>query len=462
MPRLILGAALAAVVFVVAGAQATDGSLRAWLQAQQVSVDLGGPTTRPIDTDKAFTYLAANAPGERTRPFFFGNRLFNTNWVAFPASVKSFDGLGPTFNRVSCSGCHVRDGRGQPPEEPGAPMQSMLVRLSVAGDAGPVPHPAYGDQLNDRAIPGVAPEGKAEIRWDPVPGRYGDGTPYELRRPRLTFTGLAHGPLDAVMTSPRVAPQVIGLGLLEAVPLETLQALADPHDADGDGISGRINWLKDVQGRQVPGRFGWKANEPDLMAQSSGAAFGDIGLTTSLHPSQNCPQVQRQCREAAQQDTPEIGDAFLAKLVLYTRSLAVPRARGDELTFAEGLRIFRGFGCADCHLPTLKSGASAQPELSGQLFHPFTDLLLHDMGEGLADGRPDGAATGSEWRTPPLWGLGLVERVNGHDRLLHDGRARGFAEAILWHGGEAQRAREAFRNAPENERQVLIDFLKGL
>ncbi len=454
--------ALVAVAAVVGGPlRAAVNPLRAALLAEPLTPQLGGDTSRVISTEKAYTYMAENSPVERQRVFFFGNRIFNTNWVAFPASVKLFDGLGPTFNRNSCSGCHVRDGRGSPPETAGGPMDSMLIRLS--GPDGK-PHPAYGDQLNDRAIPGVNPEGRAVINYEAVPGNYGDGTPYTLQKPAYRFADLAFGPLDDAEISPRVAPAVIGLGLLEAVPLATLDGLADPEDSDRDGIPGRINWLDDGKGGKVAGRFGWKANVATLRDQAAGAAHGDIGLTTSLMPTQNCPAVQSACVAAVADPGPELSDEFLDKLVTYVRTLAVPVER-DAATPAvrRGSELFRSFGCAACHMPTLKTDASADlPELRNQTFHPFTDLLLHDLGEGLADHRPDGSATGSEWRTTPLWGLGLIGRVNGHDRLLHDGRARGPAEAILWHGGEAAAAREAFRTAPADDRAALIAFLNSL
>jgi CxxC motif-containing protein (DUF1111 family) len=459
-------AVVAAALASIAIATGAGNPLRAALLAAPVTAELGGDTTRVIATDKAYTYIASNAPEERERPFFFGNRIFNTNWVQYPASVKSFDGLGPTFNRSACSGCHVRDGRGRPPEVPGAPMDQMLIRLSVRGAGGgpPAPHPAYGDQLNDRAIPGVKPEGRALIDDEAVAGTYGDGTPFTLLKPHVRFADLAFGPLADAFISPRVAPAVIGLGLLEAVPLATLEALADPDDADGDGISGRINWLDGGKGEKLPGRFGWKANVASLREQAAGAAHGDIGLTTSLFPGQNCPPAQIECGSAPAETDPELSDAFLDKLALYASLLAVPVERGADLPeVQQGLQLFRDFGCASCHMPTLKTaGSAALAELRDQTFHPFTDLLLHDMGEGLADGRPDGAATGTEWRTPPLWGIGLVGRVNGHDRLLHDGRARGPAEAILWHGGEAERAREAFRTAAKAERDALVAFVNSL
>ncbi len=276
----------------------------------------------------------------------------------------------------------------------------------------------------------------------------------------------AYGALpDGLLISPRVAPQMIGLGLLEVVPDATLEKLADPDDANSDGISGRTNLVWNVpQNAFTMGRFGWKANQPNLHQQNAAAAAGDIGLTSSLFPGEPCEELQLACREAISGGAPELSDEFLDKLTLYTRLLAVPAQRNaDDPAVRRGAAIFRGLGCGGCHMPTLETGPDNHlAELDGQTIHPFTDLLLHDMGPGLADGRPDFEASGSEWRTPPLWGLGLVRRVNGHLQLLHDGRAMGFAEAILWHGGEAEAAREAFRNAPRDARQALIAFLESL
>ncbi len=471
-------AALALVAGLTAcdgGQQATapspENALRARLIAAPITPQLGGDTTRVGSSGTSFTFLAENAGPGRMRVFQFGNRLFNTNWVQAPGSVKTFDGLGPLFNRVSCAGCHTFDGRGRPPENVGDAMESILVRLSVPGKTdrgGPVPHPAYGTQLSDRAIQGVTPEGRAIITYEDVPGAYADGTPYVLRKPSLSFADLAYGSMDGVLTSARVAPQVIGMGLLESVPEETLLALADPDDADGDGISGRINRVwSDSGGRTMVGRFGWKANAPTLLDQSVDAALGDIGLTTSILPTQNCSDVQKDCLAAFDQgptDGPEISDEFVAKLVIYVQTLAVPRQRNEtDPAVMRGETLFRDAGCAACHVPTLETGPDATlPELANQTFHPFTDLLLHDMGPGLADGRPDFEASGSEWRTPPLWGLGLIQQVNGHTLLLHDGRARGFAEAILWHDGEGAASREAFRAMPKDDRDALVAFLKSL
>jgi CxxC motif-containing protein (DUF1111 family) len=430
---------------------------------------LGGEGTRPVSDPDAFTFQAANSPREHQRPFSFGNRLFNTNWVQAPASVKSFDGLGPMFNRVSCSGCHTKDGRGQPPANAQGPMDSMLLRISVPGKnehGGVKPVPAYGDQLSERAISGMAPEGRAKIAYIDVQGTYGDGETYSLRKPSYEIADVGYGALPKdTMISPRVAPQMIGLGLLQAVPEETLHAMADPDDRNGDGISGRPNMVWDKSAKHASmGRFGWKANQPNLRQQNADASVGDIGLTTSLNAEQNCTDAQAACLAANNGGEPEMSDEFLDKLTLYTMTLAVPAQRdASAIPVKKGFTAFQSMGCAACHTPALKTAdVEGFPELSNQQIHPFTDLLLHDMGQGLADNRPDFDATGQEWRTPPLWGLGLVATVNGHDFLLHDGRARGFAEAILWHGGEAERAKQNFRTAPKETRDALIAFLKSL
>jgi CxxC motif-containing protein (DUF1111 family) len=457
--------------YLLPAAAAIGLTLAAALAAVPVlnSPDLGGATTRAIDGKTAFTFPAANIKAEHQRDFFFGNRLFNTNWVTAPSSVKSFDGVGPYFNRISCSGCHTQDGRGRPPLAAGEPLNSMLIRLSIPDAASPngaSPHPIYGDQLSEDAILGVAPEGKTKVSYETVAAKYADGEPYELQKPAYEISQLASGPLgDGVMLSPRVAPQVIGLGLLEAVPEEALAALSDPDDADANGVSGRMNRVTDpLTGKIVAGRFGWKANLPNLLAQNAGAAFGDMGLTNPLHESENCAAAQTDCLAAKKAPEIDLSKKFLDKMTLYTRLLAVPSQRSPaDPQVVKGGQVFANLGCAGCHAPTLKTGPKAAlPELENQTFHPFTDLLLHDLGTALADGRPDIEATGSEWRTPPLWGLGLVEAVNGHDRLLHDGRARGFAEAILWHGGEAEKSKEAFRNAEKAERDALMAFLKSL
>lgn len=436
-------------------------------QAVKLEAQSGGATTVESRTRDAFAKPAANLPTMQLRDFTFGNKLFNTNWVIAPASVASLDGLGPTFNRHSCSGCHFKDGRGRPPLAEGEPMNSMLLRLSVEGkadDGGPMPHPQYGGQLNDKAIPSVPAEGRAVITYQEVQGSFTDGTPYTLLKPRYSLQEMAFGDAgEWMMISPRVAPAVFGLGLLEAIPEETLLALADAEDKNKDGISGRPNLVPAEDGTRAVGRFGWKANVSTLRQQNAGAAHGDIGITTSLHAEENCPPAQTACAQAPHGGVPEMSDTQLDKLTFYTHTLAVPARRDvhDPLVM-KGALIFEEAQCASCHTPVIKTGAHPVAAVAHQEIQPFSDLLLHDMGEGLADGRPDYEATGSEWRTPPLWGIGLVQVVNQHTRFLHDGRARSLEEAILWHGGEGEKAKEYYRALPKDDREALLAFLNSL
>lgn len=446
-----------------------DTSVRDRLLATPLTPNLGGETTRPLATSEAFTFISANAPSNVKAGFTFGNQLFNTEWKPAPGPQPTTDGLGPVFNREACSDCHINNGRGLPPAPDGIVMESMLVRLSVPGTdelGGPNPVPGYGDQLQDRGIEGVPAEGQAVMTWHEVPGTHGDGSAYSLRRPTVSFQNLAFGALpDNVMTSPRVANAMIGLGLFEMVPDDLLYALADPTDADNDGISGKVNVVWDARDQKMAtGKFGWKSNMPNLTNQNSGAALGDMGITTPIRPNDNCGNGQDACTTAATHDGVEMTSTFLNQINVYTRRLAVPKQRGSTLPeVVSGYEQFLAAGCQNCHLPTLETGTDPRgQDLANQTFHPFTDLLLHDMGEGLADGRPDFLASGSEWRTAPLWGIGLTKKVSGHERYLHDGRARSLEEAILWHGGEAETAKEAFRTMPASQRDDLVAFLKSL
>jgi CxxC motif-containing protein (DUF1111 family) len=446
-------------------------SLREKLLSIPQTDALGGATTRPVATKEAFTFVAGNASPANRAQFTFGNQMFTVDWKPTPGVQPVTDGLGPLFNRESCFACHDNNGRGRAPDGPGQTMDSMLMRLSVPGrdgHGGPKPVPGYGDQLQDRAIAGVPPEGRADVSWSDVPGAYADGERFVLRKPTYAFSQLAYGPLPRdVMASPRVANPVIGLGLLESVPVATLQALADPDDNDGDGISGRLNTVWDAPSQSMkPGRFGWKANVASLLHQNAGAARGDMGINTPVFPNDHCEPEQQACIiEAKKSDQGlEMSEAFFTRLDIYMQLLAVPQQRNAQLPeVVRGATVFRDMGCAGCHLPTLQTdGAVALPELQNQTFHPFTDLLVHDMGEDLSDGRADFDAAPREWRTAPLWGMGLTQKVSGHTMLLHDGRARSVPEAILWHGGEAEAARERFRTAPKTTRDDLLAFLDSL
>ena len=461
--RRLARIAAATLLVIATGLAHTTGPGRGYLA---LDARLGGDTTAFSAGRNAFELSARNLNVEERRTFNVGDSFFNQNWVTAPASTVARDGLGPTFNAQSCSSCHSHDGRARPPDHDADPVRGLLLRLSVPGPGGPVPDPVYGGQLQDRAINGVPAEGRIGIRYESISGSYADGTPYTLQKPVYVILDPAFGPpRPDLMISPRIAPVVFGMGLLEAIPESRILALADPEDRDDDGISGRPNILWDERKQAyVLGRFGWKANQPSIEQQAAGAFQGDLGITSSLFPDENCPPVQEACVRAPNGGLPEIPAERLAKVVFYVQTLAVPAMRDvDDLSVQWGARLFQDVGCASCHTPRHVTAAdfSVAP-LRNQVIYPYTDLLLHDMGEGLADHRPDGRATGREWRTPPLWGIGLVEAVNGHTRFLHDGRARNLEEAILWHGGEGAPSRDAFKGLSLTERKALLEFLRSL
>jgi CxxC motif-containing protein (DUF1111 family) len=444
----------------------------------------GGATTVFRFTTDAFSLPAANLSMRRRTAFFAGNAFFTQPWVQAPSSTTARDGLGPLFNTNTCQSCHLKDGRGRPPEG-AAPMISMLVRVSVPAEVAPVapehgvaPEPTYGDQIQPRGLVGVQGEAAPVIDWTPVRGKMADGTSFELLRPTLRLEGLGYGPLhpDALLSA-RVAPALVGMGLLEATPEAAILAHEDPDDADGDGISGRANrvWrIADSEstahdaagGQSALGRFGWKAGQPTVRQQVAAAFAGDLGITSRLFPEQPCTAAQRGCQRASSSSRgePELSDEVLDLVTLYAQVLGVPGRRTPQAAAARsGEALFRKVRCNACHVETYTTAHdAATPELAGQVIHPYTDLLLHDMGDGLADGRPEFAADGREWRTAPLWGIGLVEIVSRHTRFLHDGRARSLEEAILWHGGEGQAARDAYTRLSQVERDQLLFFLKSL
>lgn len=429
----------------------------------------GGDLTVFNDGKDAYSIAAPNLSRENRRMFVVGNSFFNENWIIAPASAAGRDGLGPLFHARSCSSCHVKDGRGAPPLE-GETMTGLLLRLSVPGgepEGMPQPDPVYGHQLAVRALPGHLPEATVDVKWETSKRTLPHGTEVSLRRPVFQMRDWSDGPPAAnLRIGPRLAPPVYGLGLLEAVPEASVIALADPQDANGDGISGRINRVFDSRtGTLQLGRFGWKANQPNLRQQTAEAFTGDIGITTSLHPQESLTAAQQpRLGSIVNGGTPELSDHLLDRVERYVQTLAVPARRNVlDPKFQAGEKVFHAAQCAACHVPELRTGPDHPlPELRDQTFRPFTDLLLHDMGAGLADDRPDFAASGSEWRTPPLWGLGLNQAVNGNVFFLHDGRARTLTEAILWHDGEAAASRIHFEEMSAGDRENLILFLESL
>lgn len=393
----------------------------------------GGENATTFDFgENAFGVQARGMSAEQDGWFVTGNSVFRASWVTAPASVQSLDGLGPVFNAISCGSCHFKDGRAQPPSGPDEALNGLLFRLSIPG-AGPygepLGDPIYGGQFQDKAILSVDNEGRVRVTYQEISGQYADGTSYTLRQPLYEFYDLQYGDLaPGWMYSPRIAPQLPGLGLLEIVPETDVLSFSDENDANGDGISGRPNYVRDYASQQTAlGRFGWKANQPGLLQQTAGAFNGDIGITSSLFPQDHLsPAQQQQYPNLPNGGTPEISDETLQKVVTYMQALSVPARRDhDDARVLRGKYLFTELKCAACHRPAMNTGQDgAIAALRNQSIRPYTDLLLHDMGPGLADNRPDYLASGSEWRTPPLWGIGLVPTVNGHSYLLHDGRAR--------------------------------------
>lgn len=427
----------------------------------------------------AFSLPSANLSPMRRLDFSAGNSFFRNPWVIAPSTTSARDGLGPLFNTNACQNCHIRDGRGHPPEPGDDNAVSMLVRLSIPDDPaypksarqlGLTPDPVYGIQLQDMAIPGVRPEAKVRVEYDSLTLHFRDGTPAQLRRPTLRITRLGYGPIHPqARVSARIAPPMIGLGLLEAIPETAILANANLDDPGSNGIKGTPNWVwDDAQQKTVLGRFGWKASQPGLRQQNAHALANDMGLTSTLQTVDDCTPAQIACRQApsgkSPDGEPEVSDNILRLITFYTRNLGVPARRnaGDPQVL-QGKNLFFKAGCQQCHTPqfTTSSGA-AEPELANQVIRPYTDLLLHDMGEGLADNLSEFQASGRQWRTAPLWGIGLTRTVSDHTQFLHDGRARTLMEAVLWHGGEALPAQRQVLAFDAQQRAALLAFLNSL
>lgn len=444
----------------------------------------GAGTSRKRINRDAFSQSSANITFEEEGTFKLGNALFRKLWVSSPSSTQASDGLGPLFNARACQSCHLKDGRGHPPEG-NRDATSMFLRLARAAQTEEekklvaeravrnFPDPVYGTQLQDLAVPGLKGEGRMTIAYEEIPVTLGDGTTVSLRKPAYSVEDLGYGPIDPRTTlSPRVTPQMIGLGLVEQIHPADILAKADPDDADGDGISGRASIVRDPKSEAPTlGRFGWKAQTSTIRQQTADAFAGDIGISTPDMPKSwgDCTPAQTDCLDRPTGVQERLGDTeapdpVLDLVTFYSQNLAVPARRAvDRPQVLRGKQVFYESGCVSCHTPKFVTRRDAPNKAHAfQLIWPYSDFLLHDMGEQLADGQQVGDATGTEWRTPPLWGIGLTEKVSGHTFFLHDGRARNLTEAILWHGGEAQAARDRFADLPVSDRDALIKFLESL
>ncbi|WP_159946067.1 di-heme oxidoredictase family protein [Rhizobium sp. 18065] len=444
----------------------------------------GASTSRHSPNADAFSQFSENITFAEEQDFKLGNALFRKLWVSSPSSTQASDGLGPLFNARACQSCHLKDGRGHPPEaDPDA--TSMFLRLArpartpeerAKRDALEVvnfPDPVYGSQLQDQAVPGLAAEGRLVISYEEQRVTLAGGETVSLRKPHYSVSDLAYGPLDPHTTlSPRIANPMTGLGLIEAIAPEDIRSHADPDDKDADGISGRAARARDHRtGEIVLGRFGWKAQNGSVRDQSASAFAGDIGISTpdTARHWGDCTVLQTACTSLSTGVQPRLGDTeapdpVLALVTFYAENLAPPIRRDvSSPDVLRGKQLFYQSGCIACHTPKYVTRRDAGNKAQAfQLIWPYSDFLLHDMGDGLADGQQVGDASGQEWRTPPLWGIGLTQTVSGHTFFLHDGRARNLTEAILWHGGEAQKARDAFAAQAPDDRKALITFLESL
>lgn len=421
----------------------------------------GGLTTNYIGTSNAFGTPLNNISDANLVIHRQGDAVFNANFVAPPSQTNP--GLGPLFNNISCSSCHNKDGRGQPPID-GQSFNAFLFRVSIPGtDAhgGPLAVPGFGLQMQNRAVYGTTPEGEIGISYAEVRGKFADGTAYSLRNPTY-FVKSSYLPMPGeLQISPRIAAPNFGLGLLDAVPEQEILELAAAEKLKSNGVAGIPNYTWDDQLQQlVFSRYGWKANQSSILQQCAAALNQDMGITSSYYAAESSAGQS----QAVPAHDAEISDSDLDALSLYIKTLGPPgRRNASSSGVKQGYSLFIKSGCTDCHAAELTTESLAGvPEVGGQKIHPFTDLLLHDMGPGLADGRPDYAADGSHWRTAPLWGIGLTQTVNGHTFFLHDGRARNLTEAILWHGGEASNSKQVFLAMSITDRTSLLGFLTNL
>ncbi|WP_348549402.1 di-heme oxidoredictase family protein [Psychrobacter sp. KFRI-CH2-11] len=456
----------------------------------------GGDTGISITSSESYSKPSSNLSASRKGSFFIGNAFFRQPWVVAPASTDSRDGLGALFNVAACQSCHIKDGRGHAPMSSEDDADSLLIRLAMPATTDEeraqlqnsliekVVHPMYGGQLQDRGIQGVPAEARIAVQWTDKPVTFADGHVETLRAPTFHLTSPGYGAFDdEMMVSPRVALPMIGLGLLEQIPDDDIKKQA--VDNDSADISGKFNWVMDPQtGKTALGRFGWKAGQTKLLTQNQSAFNEDMGLTSNIRPHESCMPAQTACVNATTgadeqgdgKPPVEVNDEVAKFVEFYTRNLAVPHRRNaeDELVLA-GKKRFYDMGCQSCHTPRYQLPKTDDDHLEqhGQVIYPYTDLLLHDMGGELADRTIAGKlppkdaqveflANSYEWRTPALWGIGLAQTVDPQATFLHDGRARTLMEAVLWHGGEAEKQKQKVLKLDKQGRAELTAFLQSL
>lgn len=446
----------------------------------------GTPKVKTVIPQEVYKQPVPGMSAEDKQRFIKGERVFTNFWIAVnnPVIPLIWDlsqsgpgggewGLGPMFMATNCAGCHLNAGRGRALDASGLRVFQQLVRLSIPGETphgGPKPDPNYGQDIQSfdmvtRSDPDArAGEGEVFIDWVNSNFTFPDGSTIELRKPSVRVENLNFGPLaDNVMISLRNTQAILGMGYLEAISEKDILKQVEKQKAMG--LNGRPNYVRDDINKKISlGRFGWKANQPSIKQQVASAFLADIGINSAIYPEQSCTPVQKECLAAISGKEPELRDELWEPITFWSQSLDVPAQRNREAAeFKTGEKLFESAGCSGCHVPEMRTGKyAAVPQLSNKLIRPYTDLLLHDMGPDLADGRPDFKASGSDWRTPPLWGIGLSMQVNASNSFLHDGRARNLLEAIVWHGGEAKTSRDKFIAFTKKQRDELIYFLSSI
>jgi CxxC motif-containing protein (DUF1111 family) len=424
----------------------------------------GGAFTTLNESTQAFKQAIDGLTDREERVHIIGDGTFDQVFVAAPA--PHFGGLGPVYNNISCVNCHRNDGGGFP--STGSSSSGMLMRISISGTdehGGPLPAPGFGLQIQDRALLGAPTEASISITYTDQVVTYPDGSAVTLRKPSYTLQNSYIALPGNYMLSPRLAPRLVGVGLIENVPESTILSFVDEGDKNGDGITGRANYVYDpFTLKKELGRFGLKANTSTALMQVATAYQQDMGVTSYPQSQESAWGQSQMSLVGADDSTLELADTLLNYVTFYIQTLAVP-ARRDVLDSVnkQGAILFNQVNCSGCHRTTMQTGVNTAIHLSSQRIHPYTDLLLHDMGDGLADNRPDFLASGKEWKTAALWGVGILSKTNGGSAFyLHDGRARSIEEAILWHGGEAEKSKQQFMQLSQADRTAILKFLGSL
>ncbi len=413
---------------------------------------------------KIYTMPEKNLNYDEQDNFMLGKSFFRIPWVEAPSATTARDGLGPLFNANTCSTCHIGNGRGYGRDSQGQLDRSVIVKLHDTNPKkqnskalnvdGVIKDKVYGGQIQVTGIFGVPKEARVELENKEYIVVYPDQRRVILQKPKVTFKDLGYGALQkSTKHSLRFAPTLVGMGHISRIPDKDILAFADPNDKNKDGISGRANYAYSyLFKKKALGKFNWKASNVKLVDQVATAFHDDMGISNPLLSSLPCTKSQKECLNAPKpRHKLDLPAERLSAVNFYTGHLRIPPQKVKNKT---GEALFHNVGCASCHVMAHKAP-------TGQ--YPYSDFLLHDMGEDLSDGRSEFEASGSEWRTQPLWGLKYAKRVLKQEpRYLHDGRARSLEEAILWHEGEALKAKLSFMNLSFKERQSLIQFLKEL